>query len=116
MAVVIRGKKGPATQRVRKRKMPSSSLHSQGVAVSINERVEDLVRRYPALQFSFGSLLLEGEKAHSRLPALGSGQTAAHGPCSEKSFTRIRHCLLFELAFSSPEFVPKVLSGPREIR
>ena len=62
MAVIIRGKKSPATRRVRKGKVPSRSLHSQGVAVSVNERVEDLVRRYPALQFSVGSLLLEGKK------------------------------------------------------
>jgi hypothetical protein len=61
MAVVIRNKKGPA-QRARRRKIPSSSLHSQGVAASVNERVEDLVRRYPALASSLGSMLLEGKK------------------------------------------------------
>ena len=62
MAVVIRGKKGPPARRPRRGKVPSASLHSQGVAVSVNERVEDLVRRYPALGSSIGPLLLEGKK------------------------------------------------------
>jgi hypothetical protein len=62
MAVVIRNKKGPAQRRARRRKVPSSSLHSQGVAASVNERVEDLVRRYPALASSLGPILLEGKK------------------------------------------------------
>ena len=62
MAVIIRGKKGARPQRVRRGRVPSASLHSQGVAVSVNERVEDLVRRYPALQSSLGTVLLEGKK------------------------------------------------------
>ena len=62
MAVVIRNKKGPAQQRARRRKVPSASLHSQGVAASVNERVEDLVRRYPALVPALGPMLLEGKK------------------------------------------------------
>lgn len=62
MAVMIRGKKSPPARRARRGKVPSSSLHSQGVAASVNERVEDLVRRYPALESSLGPLLLEGKK------------------------------------------------------
>jgi hypothetical protein len=61
MAVIIRNKKA-AAPRTRRRRVPTSSLHSQGVAVSVNERVEDLVRRYPALQSSLGATLLEGKK------------------------------------------------------
>ena len=62
MAVVIRNKKGPAQQRARRRKLSTASLHSQGVAASVNERVEDLVRRYPTLASALGPLLLEGKK------------------------------------------------------
>jgi hypothetical protein len=59
---MIRSKKSSPPRRVRRGKVPSSSLHSQGVAASVNERVEDLVRRYPALQSSIGPLLFEGKK------------------------------------------------------
>jgi len=70
MAVVIRGKKNQ-TNRVspRRGKVPSSSLHSQGVSASVNERVEDLVRRYPALESSLGTLVLEGKKRIRDFPA-----------------------------------------------
>jgi hypothetical protein len=54
--------------------VPSSSLHSQGVAVSINERVEDLVRRYPALQPSLGPMLLEGKKRIRDFPVADQGR------------------------------------------
>jgi hypothetical protein len=37
-------------------------LHSQGVAVSVDERVEDLIRRYPALARALGVLVFEGKK------------------------------------------------------
>ena len=46
----------------RKSKVPAASLHSQGVAVSVDERVEDLTRRYPALGRSLGILVFEGKK------------------------------------------------------
>ena len=69
MAVMTRGKKGPAPRRTRRGKVPSSSLHGQGVAVSVDERVEDLVRRYPALESSLGSLLLEGKKRIRDFPS-----------------------------------------------
>ena len=74
MAVIIRGKKNTTPRRVRRGKVPSSSLHSQGVAVSINERVEDLVRRYPALEFSIGPLLLEGKKRIRDFPLPDQGR------------------------------------------
>jgi hypothetical protein len=69
MAVMTRDKKGPVPRRVRKGKVPTASLHGQGVSVSVNERVEDLVRRYPALESSVGSLLLEGKKRIRDFPA-----------------------------------------------
>lgn len=62
MAITIRGKKNAGPRRPRRSRVPSASLHSQGVSVSVNERVEDLVRRYPALESSLGPLLLEGKK------------------------------------------------------
>lgn len=74
MAVVIRGKKNPAPRRARRSKVPSSSLHGQGVSVSVNERLEDLVRRYPALQFSLGPLLLEGKKRIRDFPLSDQGR------------------------------------------
>ena len=73
MAVVIRNKKGSA-QRVRRRKVPGGSLHSQGVAASVNERVEDLVRRYPALASSLGPILLEGKKRIRDFPLADQGR------------------------------------------
>ena len=72
--MIIRNKKGPATRRVRRGRVPSSSLHSQGVAVSVNERVEDLVRRYPALESSLGTLLLEGKKRIRDFPLSDQGR------------------------------------------
>jgi hypothetical protein len=74
MAVMIRGKKSTPPRRTRRSKVPSSSLHSQGVAVSINERVEDLVRRYPALEPSLGSMLLEGKKRIRDFPVPDQGR------------------------------------------
>ncbi|MSO20265.1 MAG: hypothetical protein EXQ56_07325 [Acidobacteria bacterium] len=59
-----RGRKVTAIPRShgRKSKVPAASLHSQGVAVSVDERVEDLIRRYPALGRSLGVLVFEGKK------------------------------------------------------
>ena len=74
MPVIIRGKKSTAPRRVRRGRVPSSSLHSQGVAVSVNERVEDLVRRYPALQSSLGTILLEGKKRIRDFPVSDQGR------------------------------------------
>jgi len=42
--------------------MPGRSLHGQAVEVSVNERVEDLVRRFPALSSALDSLPNEGKK------------------------------------------------------
>ena len=72
--MIIRNKKGPATRRFRRGRVPSSSLHSQGVAVSVNERVEDLVRRYPAWESSLGTLLLEGKKRIRDFPLSDQGR------------------------------------------
>ncbi len=70
MAIVIRGRKkeAPKPPRARKSKVPSSSLHSQGVAVSVDERIEVLVRRYPALRSSLGTLLFDGKKKIRDIP------------------------------------------------
>ncbi len=54
---------------VRHKKQPSrSSLHGNAVAVSVNERLEGLQQRYPALQSSLNPLLLEGCKRIRDLP------------------------------------------------
>ena len=45
-----------------KRKIPRSSLHGQAVQVSVDERVADLARRFPALHSALGSLINENEK------------------------------------------------------
>ena len=61
----VRGRKPTAAiprSHGRKSKVPAASLHSQGVAVSVDERVEDLIRRYPALARSLGVLVFEGKK------------------------------------------------------
>ncbi len=52
-----------------KAKLPTSSLHGRAVQVSVDERVADLVRRYPALHNAVGSLLLEGKKRIRDFPA-----------------------------------------------
>ncbi len=64
MPVAISNKKGAAARRPkpRKRKLPGMSLHGHGVAVSVDERVEDLLRRYPALSSSLGMALLDNRK------------------------------------------------------
>ena len=58
MAVATRNKKSGPVQRAkpRRRKLPGMSLHGHGVAVSVDERLEDLLRRYPALEPSLGLL------------------------------------------------------------
>ena len=53
----------------RKRKMPSRSLHGQGVQVSVDERVADLARRFPAMLSALGSPLLEEKKRIRDFPA-----------------------------------------------
>ena len=52
-----------------KGKVPSSSLHGQAVLVSVDERVADLARRYPALHSALGSLLIEEKKRIRDFPA-----------------------------------------------
>ena len=48
-------KTGPARGvKTRKKKRTGNSLHGHGVQASVNERVEDLARRYPALRSSLG--------------------------------------------------------------
>ena len=62
-------------QTVRPRKKPSgSSLHGHAVAVSVNERLEGLQQRYPALRASLGPLLLEGRKRIRDLPPVEQGR------------------------------------------
>jgi len=74
MPMITRGKRGQGPRRPRRRKIPSSSLHGRGVAVSVNERVEDLVRRYPALESSLGTLILEGKKRIRDFPPSDQGR------------------------------------------
>jgi len=45
-----------------KAKLPNSSLHGRAVQVSVDERLADLARRYPALNNALGPMLLEGKK------------------------------------------------------
>lgn len=52
-----------------RRKIPTSSLHGQAVQVSVDERVADLAKRFPALNSALGSLLLEGKKRIRDFPA-----------------------------------------------
>ena len=54
---------------IAKSKISSSSLHGQAVQVSVDERVADLARRFPALNSALGSLLLEGKKRIRDFPA-----------------------------------------------
>ena len=71
MAVAIGSKKGSAARHAkpRKRKLPGMSLHGHGVAVSVDERVEDLVRRYPALEPSLGGLFADNRKRIRDFPS-----------------------------------------------
>ena len=56
-------KSGPGRRaKPRRRKLPGLSLHGHGVAVSVDERVEDLAQRYPALLPSLGVLLSDNRK------------------------------------------------------
>jgi len=56
-------KTGPARRaKPRRRKLGRMSLHGHAVSVSVDERVEELVRRYPALLPSFGPLLSDNRK------------------------------------------------------
>lgn len=50
-------------------KLSSSSLHGQAVQVSVDERVSDLVRRFPALYNAFGPLLAEEKRRIRDFPA-----------------------------------------------
>ena len=71
MHVETRGRKpGAAGKRpaFRKAKMPSSSLHGNAVQVSVDERLEQLLLRFPALRPSLGSLIQQGKKRIRDLP------------------------------------------------
>ena len=71
MPVAVGNKKGGPGRRAkpRKRKLPGMSLHGHGVAVSVDERVEDLLRRYPALTSSLGVALTDNRKRIRDFPA-----------------------------------------------
>ena len=71
VAVAIGSKKSGAPRhgKPRKRKLPGMSLHGHGVAVSVDERVEDLVRRYPALGPSLGALFSDNRKRIRDFPS-----------------------------------------------
>ncbi len=71
MPMILSSRKTRAAKRPRGRgkgKVPSSSLHGQGVQVSVDERVADLARRFPALRTTLGSLLSESKKRIRDLP------------------------------------------------
>jgi len=64
MNFMSRNRKGPGVKQAtpRKRKALARSLHGQAIEVSVDERLEHLIRRFPALTSSLGSLLLQGKK------------------------------------------------------
>ena len=71
MFVTTKNKRGrPRKQSFGKKKLPGISLHSHAVAVSVNERLEGLVQRYPALQASLGQQQLENRKRIRDLPPM----------------------------------------------
>ena len=73
--MILRSKKNqPGKRAAAKGKVPSSSLHGRAVRVSVDERVSDLARRFPALHSALGSLLLEGKKRIRDLPAPDQGR------------------------------------------
>ncbi len=70
--MTFQGKKSEIAKRTapgRKRKIPSRSLHGQGVQVSVDERVADLARRFPAISSALGSPVIEGKKRIRDFPA-----------------------------------------------
>ena len=75
MVLKIKERKDGARSSARFRKKPSgTSLHGNAVAVSVNERLERLQQRYPALESSLAPLLLEGRKRIRDLPPLEQGR------------------------------------------
>ena len=77
MPATTRGRKGEHAKRgrpARKSKIPAASLHGQGVQVSVDERLDDLVRRFPALQPAFSTLLQEGKKRIRDFPPPDQGR------------------------------------------
>ena len=63
MPVAARAKKNASQRRAARRaKLARSSLHGHAIEVSVDERLEDLERRYPALVSSLGPLILNGKK------------------------------------------------------
>lgn len=72
MPVATRGRKAVAAKGTgsRKKKVSRSSLHGHAVEVSVDERLERLVQRFPALRPSLGCLLPQGKKRIRDLPVL----------------------------------------------
>ncbi len=71
MPMILSSRKTRAAKRPRSRgkgKVSSRSLHGQGVQVSVDERVADLARRFPALRTTLGSMLSESKKRIRDLP------------------------------------------------
>ena len=70
MPVATKGKKASDGKRPvsRKAKVSSSSLHGNAVEVSVDERLEHLLHRFPALRPVLGALLLQGKKRIRDLP------------------------------------------------
>lgn len=71
MPMILSSRKNRGPKRPRsgtKGKVPRSSLHGQGVQVSVDERVADLARKFPALRSTLGSLLSASKKRIRDLP------------------------------------------------
>ncbi len=71
MPMILSSRKTRAAKRPRGRgkgKVSIRSLHGQGVQVSVDERVADLARRFPALRTMLGTLLSESKKRIRDLP------------------------------------------------
>ncbi|OFV98281.1 MAG: hypothetical protein A3F68_03495 [Acidobacteria bacterium RIFCSPLOWO2_12_FULL_54_10] len=52
-----------------RQRVSSSSLHGNAVAVSVDERLVDLIKRYPALSATLQTLLIAGKKKIRDIPA-----------------------------------------------
>ena len=60
MPVILHSRKSRNAKR--QGKISRSSLHGHAVAVSVDERLEHLIQRFPAMRSTLGFLLLDGKK------------------------------------------------------
>ncbi len=64
-----KAKNGKGSTSGRKAKLPLNTLHGKAVQVSVDEKVSDLVRRFPALNSALGPLVMEEKKRIRDFPA-----------------------------------------------